>query len=44
MGKAIGKKLPFGFRGSVTRTPDTIIAPYAISFAELCEKILLGAK
>ena len=28
-GKVIGKKLPFGFRGNVTRTPDTIIAPYA---------------
>lgn len=34
MGKAIGKKLPFGFRGSVTRTPDTIIAPYANVGAE----------
>lgn len=28
-GKVIGKKLPFGFRGNVTRTPDSIIAPYA---------------
>lgn len=28
-GKAIGKTLPYGFRGAVTRTPDTIIAPYA---------------
>lgn len=28
-GKVIGKQLPFGFRGNVTRTPDTIIAPYA---------------
>lgn len=28
-GKSIGASLPFGFRGAVTRTPDTIIAPYA---------------
>lgn len=27
-GKVIGKTLPVGFRGNVTRTPDTIIAPY----------------
>lgn len=27
-GKAIGTNLPIGFRGAVTRTPDTIIAPY----------------
>lgn len=27
-GKVIGTKLPFGFRGAVSRTPDTIIAPY----------------
>lgn len=33
-GKVIGKVLPFGFRGSVTRTPDTIIAPYVNSGEE----------
>lgn len=27
-GKVIGKTLPMGFRGNVTRIPDTIIAPY----------------
>ena len=27
-GKAIGKTLPFGFRGNVARTPDTIIQAF----------------
>lgn len=27
-GIAIGKTLPLGYRGAVTRSPDTIIAPY----------------
>lgn len=27
-GKVIGKTLPVGFRGNVTRTPDTIISPH----------------
>lgn len=26
-GKVIGKTLPIGFRGNVTRTPDTIVTP-----------------
>lgn len=26
--KAIGKTLPFGYRGAVTRQPDTLIQPY----------------
>lgn len=27
-GKVIGIRLPFGFRGNVSRTPDTVISPY----------------
>lgn len=27
-GKAYGKSLPFGFRGAVSRQPDTLIQPY----------------
>ncbi|MBR1821496.1 MAG: DUF2190 family protein [Clostridia bacterium] len=27
-GKAYGKTLPFGFRGAVSRQPDTLIQPY----------------
>ncbi len=27
-GKAIGKTLPFGYRGNVSRTPDTVIQAY----------------
>lgn len=27
-GKVIGKTLPFGFRGNVSRTPDTIVMPF----------------
>ncbi len=27
-GKAYGKTLPYGFRGNVARTPDTIIGPF----------------